>query len=382
MSRIVRANRAPHGRKRRGLPGQRRQRGVERQTRRAAVALVRWARLRAVSPGDVAQRLGMRTQTLRRWEREWTDNRLVLMPRGRPASRASRELRGTLLSLFALIGPNLGVPTLRELLPEVARSELEELSRRCKRIVCRKRGRLLVHQLRWTRPGAVWAIDFLQPPRPIDGLYPYLFCVRDLASGKQLLALPCLDETSTTARSALQAVCRAYEPPLVLKCDNGSAFVASEFQKWAKDQGCRLLYSPPSYPQYNGAVESGQGALRCRTHWEAARQGRPGEWSSDDVEAARLHANATMRPRGLANGTPNDLWTFRNKLRSTERDRFHTACGNHVHQERRDRGILWEIELPHRLKSQIDRIAISRALIGERFLAIRRRRGFSTTFEG
>jgi transposase InsO family protein len=338
------------------------------------VALVRWARRRDVRRGDVAQRLGLRTQTLRRWEREWTDNRLVLTPRGRPARRGDRKLRNDLLCIFALIGPSLGIPTLRELFPDVARAELEELARRCKRIVHRKRGQVLVHQLRWTRPGAVWAIDFLKPPRPIDGLYPYLFCVRDLASGKQLLALPCLDETSTTARSALHAVCKAYEPPLVLKCDNGSAFIAAEFQGWAKNRGCCMLYSPPSYPQYNGAVESGQGALRCRTHWEAARQGRPGEWSSDDVEAARLHANATMRPRGLAKGTPNDLWTFRNRLRSTERQRFHEACGNHVHHERRDRGILWGIELPHRLKSQIDRIAISRALIDERFLAIRRRK--------
>jgi hypothetical protein len=39
--------------------------------------------------------------------------------------------------------------------------------------------------LHWTRPGAVWAIDFAEPPLPIEGSYSRLLAVRDLASGYQ-----------------------------------------------------------------------------------------------------------------------------------------------------------------------------------------------------
>ena len=38
--------------------------------------------------------------------------------------------------------------------------------------------------------GAVWAMDFHKPQRPVDNIYPYVFMVRDLASGNSLLSLP------------------------------------------------------------------------------------------------------------------------------------------------------------------------------------------------
>ena len=31
------------------------------------------------------------------------------------------------------------------------------------------------------------------------------------------------------------------------------------------------LFSPPRRPQYNGAIEAGQGSLQTRAHWDAAR---------------------------------------------------------------------------------------------------------------
>jgi hypothetical protein len=40
------------------------------------------------------------------------------------------------------------------------------------------------HVLHWTVPGSVWAMDFAEPPAPVDGVYDYLFSVRDLASGQ------------------------------------------------------------------------------------------------------------------------------------------------------------------------------------------------------
>ena len=46
--------------------------------------------------------------------------------------------------------------------------------------------RVVVETLSWNRPGAVWAIDHSQPPRPVDGCYDKILAIRDLTSGMQL----------------------------------------------------------------------------------------------------------------------------------------------------------------------------------------------------
>ncbi len=60
------------------------------------------------------------------------------------------------------------------------------------------------------------------------------------------------------------------------------------------------LLSPPYFPRYNGAIEAGIGAFKTRAHLEAARHGHPLEWNCNDVESARLQANAESRPWGFA----------------------------------------------------------------------------------
>ena len=64
---------------------------------------------------------------------------------------------------------------------------------------------ILLHVLRWHKPGTVWAIDFFDAPLPVDGIFPYVFVVRDLASGNQLLALPVEDKELARAADALTA---------------------------------------------------------------------------------------------------------------------------------------------------------------------------------
>src|SRR5262249_49055184 len=59
------------------------------------------------------------------------------------------------------------------------------------------------------------------------------------------------------------------------------------------------LFSPPAWPQYNGSCEAGIGSIRTRTHHQSARRGFPGQWTCDDMEAARLQANELARPWGL-----------------------------------------------------------------------------------
>jgi hypothetical protein len=49
--------------------------------------------------------------------------------------------------------------------------------------VYRHHNRIVQEKLVWHLPGRVWAIDHAKPPTPVDGIYPAMFAVRDLASG-------------------------------------------------------------------------------------------------------------------------------------------------------------------------------------------------------
>jgi hypothetical protein len=109
---------------------------------------------------------------------------------------------------------------------------------------------------------------------------------------------------------------------LVLKLDNGAPFVAEALRDLLAAWQVLPLSSPPGCPRYNGAVEAGIGALKVRTHYQAVRQGRPGEWTLEDAEAARQQANALGRPWGAHGPTPAERWAGRRALTPAERQAF------------------------------------------------------------
>jgi transposase InsO family protein len=231
-----------------------------------------------------------------------------------------------------------------------------------------------VHALRWKRPGRVWAIDHTKPPEPIEGVFKRLLVVRDLASGKQLLALPTLGEEAATVVAATTALFRWHGPPLAIKCDNGSAFVNETFETLLTEQGVMLLLSPPGTPPYNGAIEAGIGSLKVRTHYAAARHDRPGEWTCDDIETALRQGNETGRPNGANAPVPEAAWHRRQTIERTERAAFERVYHDRVLQQRQQRGILEGMPVAAREENEIRRMAISRALIDCGYLVIRRRR--------
>jgi len=152
----------------------------------------------------------------------------------------------------------------------------------------------------------------------VDGVYPYILVVRDLASGKLLLSLPAEVEDAQTAGSALVSLFREHEAPLVIKADNNLAFTAQEPQELLSPWSPFFLLSPLGMPSYNGFCEAGIGSLKTRVHHLAARHGRPGGWSCDDVEAARVQANQTARSRGHRFPTPDVAWNQREGIGSSE----------------------------------------------------------------
>jgi transposase InsO family protein len=233
----------------------------------------------------------------------------------------------------------------------------------------RQRRQLLTRGLHWTRPGAVWAADFSEPPQPVEG-YPRLLAVRDLASGWQLLWLPVPDESARTAADALASLFREHGAPLVLKSDNGSAFLAAECAALLAGRGGWQLCSPPRTPRYNGSCEAGIGSMKTRTHHQAARQGRPGEWTCDDCEAARLEANQTARPWGVCGPTPEEVWQQRRPISAEERSAFAEVVRRLEGEARREQGYPAEGPPGQPAEAAVLRSALQKALEAQGLLRL------------
>ena len=364
---------APPSKSRRPQVRQGPRRELEQAIRRDVAAFRRWCNRHGLLLDESAARLGLCPRTLSSWD-SWRSVELACTPyRGRPIERPSIADRNLIILLFGLMGPGVGVPSLQKCFPEVPRRELEDIVRRY-RYIYRRRGRCLLHTLDWQQAGTVWAMDYTDPPTAVDGTYKKILVVRDLSSGMQLLSLPLEVARGTAVRDALVALFLEHGAPVVLKSDNDSTFTTPEVEHLLALWGILPLLSPPGTPQYNGACEAGVGSLKTRAHHEAARHGRPGEWTCDDVEAARQMANETARPRGLAGPTPNQAWEGRCPISSAQRQLFAATV------ERLRKEVLEEqnkepvVDRISRERASIDRVAIGRALIELGYLELRRRR--------
>src|SRR5690606_14209071 len=131
-----------------------------------------------------------------RWTRMAQAGELAVKAVGRPASRAPVHLRASVLCDLAA-RPRTGVRALKQRHPQVGLRELQDLKERF-RSVRTTRNRDQVQALTWHLPGSVWAVDFSAAGLEIEGTYPYLLLVRDLASGCSLLALPCASQDAAT----------------------------------------------------------------------------------------------------------------------------------------------------------------------------------------
>lgn len=232
--------------------------------------------------------------------------------------------RNEIIDMMRTLGPNTGMPTLQGLFPGVARGAIWDLLCRFRELCTRERNRLL-HALRWKKPGTVWAMDHSEPPSPIDGKYEHALAVRDLASGYQLAWLPVEHEDAETTIKALKALFIEHGVPVVIKSDNGSAFVAEDTGDFLTREQVEMLLSPPRTPRYNGACEAGIGSMKTRTHHHAALNDRPGEWTCDDLEAGRRQANETARPWGWKAPTPEAAWRDREPISEEDRTTFKGA---------------------------------------------------------
>lgn len=268
-------------------------------------------------------------------------------------------------------GPRLGLPTLQAYCPDIPRCLLAYLQADYRRQF-QAEHRLVVAALHWLRPGAVWAVDHSQPPRPIDGCYEQILAIRDLASGIQLAWTPVRDATALEALPVLATLVALHGPPLVLKSDNGSAFISQRFAAWLTAQQIVPLFSPVRMPRYNGACEAGIGGMKRRTEQIAARSDRLLHWTCDDHFAALRWANDDHYPRGLAAGTATSRFAARTLLRSTERDTFQAAVVQSQAQYQHELCTQGHA-LTDKLSAICHRRAVRQALVEHDYLSITRR---------
>lgn len=161
--------------------------------------------------------------------------------------------------------------------------------------------------------------------------------------------------------------------PLVLKCDNGSAFLSDALKVFLTRWLVAGLYSPPRRPQYNGACERNNGSLKSQTHHAALLSSHADWWSSQDTATARATLNTTIRPWGPAGPTPDERWHSRELLSGAKRTSFRTLLATNQREVRLEMNHPLDVVLDHYPQAAVDRIATQRALVSQGLLKITRR---------
>jgi len=268
-------------------------------------------------------------------------------------------------------GPAIGLEPLRALFPSVSPTILADLLRRYRQ-VWRRRYRLTGFRLRWHHVGSAWAMDHSEASQPVDGVYPYIFAVRDVASGYQLAWQPVRTTKADEVLAILDDLFQEHGPPLVLKSDNGSAFIAEPTRATMLVAGVSQLFSPAGRPSYNGSLERSNGTLKTYTHQHAVTEGHPFRWTSQDLEEARRLANTISRPYGHAGPSPDDAWRTRTPITAEMRTRFALEYSEQLDTAATDLALDPKADLDHKDRSRLDRLGLSRTLERLGYLTKRR----------
>lgn len=355
----------------RGAGRQRAQRTQEASLRRRCLARVRWAQWCGWSRVRCAHALGISPATLADWQRRWDDphDRLRPVALGAKPLTCSAANRVDVLDFLALFGTGIGLPTLHDHFPALARRDLACLLHLARNEADAVAAGGFYRHVTWRRPGRVWALDHTEPPTPIDGCYRYVLTVRDLASGCTLAAHAVTAPDAASTIHLLRALFAQHGPPLVLEADNGSAFTADATRDFLTAHDVTPLYSPAYTPTYNGACEAGNGTIKRLAHHLACRHDRPERWTLDDLEGARLLANH----RVIERHQPCYELSFaaRTPISDQERTQFMHAVTSERTRRRADNAIATNHGVRTISNDALTRQAITGALSGTGVITIR-----------
>lgn len=166
--------------------------------------------------------------------------------------------------------PRIGLPGLRGAIQGLPKNSAAAFLKRLKRVRGRQRRRYC-SVLHWLVQGAVWAIDGTWFDRPVDGHGRRALVVVELHSRRTLCVQAVPGERAAAAITCLRRLIALHGAPLVLKADNGSAFVANCVARFCRRHGITLMHSPVRRPRWNGTCEvSGRWAKhRAEAHAQA-----------------------------------------------------------------------------------------------------------------
>ena len=340
----------------------------EHRARCGALAAKHTLRAKGRSVGEICEALALAPRTLCHWDARQRENALKPHPRGRPPKPLRDEEREALQAMLLTQSSTINLAAASRAYPEAARRVLHE-----ERTKARREKRRSLHTLVWTRVGALWAADHTQVPIPIDGVDDQLLSVRELAAPMVIAAQACFLADAEDTALRLEQLFDEHGAPLVLKVDNGGALTGAPVRELCVRRGVLQLVSPPFTPEYNGAVEAGIGALKCALHHISIARGMPLRWTSGNLHAAQEYLNGRAGVSRHAR-TPRDAWEARTRITDDERRSFQETYARFERDERSTRR--WDAGVFLRTYEQrsVDRHAITKALLEEGFLLIRKTR--------
>ncbi len=272
--------------------------------------------------------------------------------------------------MLLVVGPGVGVETLREMFGTVPHRQLGELKRRMKAVMKRREG-YRQKRLRWLVPGATWAMDFTKARAKLRGGATHLLVVRDLASGMRLAMVPSVNECGLVARETLEKLILMHGAPLVIKHDGGGAFTCGLTKRLLRRFGILALRSPCYTPRYNGSCERDIGWTKLRIANTAWVAGHPGTWTAQDLERTRALMNLTSRcgdrsARAAFEGRPRITEDRRRAFKRLWLSLIRSARMTHARRFGR---------MPDaKQRAAMRRQTLQQALLEQRYLTIRRGR--------
>ncbi len=358
---------------RRGYLRQAKRREEEIAARRAALEHVhRSSVLQGGGMEDIARALEVSARAIRRWAQLDREGKPLGAQRGRAALRASPQEREAVIRTIEAQGPQLGLEPLWRAHRKLPREEVRAILGEYREKYAEEHP-MVVSELSWLLPGGVWAMDHTKPPSPIDGDHKAVLSVRDLSSGAQLLWQGESGPRASEVVRDIEALFLTHAPPLVLKCDNGSAFIATALEDLCLKWEVLILWSPPRTPRYNGAIESGIRWMQHRTEHRSTTVGRPGEWKAQDLRTARERTNELPKDSRASTKPRGEVFSTRAGITPEARAAFQGRAREERARERSARGIAPDAALKRHERAEIDRQALCRALVALGYLTITKR---------
>ena len=302
---------------------------------------------------ESADQIGIRPATLRAWLAPTSRTAARRRRRGRPPVMMTRQDRQCAIETLDR-GVVRGVATLRRQLPAWGRNAAGRLVRR-HQFVRSKRRRRKQCQLHWHLPGAVWAMDGTWLDQPMAGGAKQALTVVDLGARSVLAVEPIPGEHAAAVVACLTTLVRQFGAPLVLKCDNGSGFIAEPVRRFCTGHQIALMHSPPRQPGYNGACEAHNRWSKERIRCAALAAGRDDVLLPEDLAAARTW-------QGPLPVVPEDL-----------RAAFHQHLTAELRSALAARGLADLSQAGQAVRRSLERVAIRRALELCHILTIRGR---------